>query len=74
MDTHMWKHALPRRGKKMTIEFGNHLPIPMNARDVELLKHRPDLFYPYMSSAAYLNGMQQKVNSFYGDRLFSNEP
>lgn len=74
METHMWKNSLPRRGKKMSIEFGNPFPIAMNARDAELLKHRPDLFYPYMSSAAYLNGMQHKVGSFYGNRLFSNEP
>lgn len=73
MGTHMWTNGSSRRGKRMTVEFGNHPPIPMNPGDAELLKQRPDLFYPYMP-AAFLNGIQQKINPYFGNHRVSHEP
>ena len=63
MGTHMWSSAqVSRRGRRMSLELppGSHPgrglggplgvggPIPLNAKDSEFLRGRPDLFYPYL--------------------------
>lgn len=73
METHMWKSTMPWRGKKMSLDLGNYMHMPMGIRDTDLLKCRPDLLYPYISSNAYLNGIQQNSNTFHTNRLFPNE-
>lgn len=75
MSTHMWTNTMSARGHhRKPIEIGNNqASIPINLQKFDFSKHRPDLYYPYISPA-FLNGIQQKTTQFFGNHIFSNEP
>lgn len=55
MGTHMWTNASARRGRRVSFELPPNFPPPPN----HFMHVRPELFHPYMNSAAMF---QQKVS------------
>lgn len=56
MGTHMWTNASARRGRRMSFEMPPNFPPPPPSH---FLHARPEMFHPYMNSAAMF---QQKVS------------
>lgn len=55
MGTHMWTNASARRGRRMSFEMPPNFPPPPN----HFMHARPEMFHPYINSAAMF---QQKVS------------
>lgn len=55
MGTHMWTNASARRGRRMSFEMPPNFPPPPN----HFMHARPEMFHPYMNSAALF---QHKVS------------
>lgn len=66
MGTHMWTNASARRGRRMSFEMPPNFPPPPPSH---FMHARPDMFHPYMNSAAMF---QQKVSQSSKFNIASN--